>query len=100
MNLSKTDCEAVARAVDRFGIAPAVLVRGPIVGKGLEAEIRTCNRVAKESSQDCADPLCGCQCCRVLEEWDPADRSSSLLALSVVTRADQAVITEMEGRVQ
>lgn len=39
VNLSRADGDTVERVADRFAIAPAVLLHGAIVGKGLKDEI-------------------------------------------------------------
>ena len=69
VNLSRADGDTVERAADRFAIAPAVLLQGAIVGKGLIARIGIRTQAASQSARDgddCADPLCAWQCCRAL----------------------------------
>lgn len=69
VNLSRADGDTVERAADRFAIAPAVLLQGANVGKGLIAGIRTRTQAASRSARDgddCADPRCACRCCRAL----------------------------------
>ena len=69
VNLRGADGDTAERAADRFAIAPAVLLQGAIVGKGLIARIRIRTQAASLSDwdgDDCADPRCACRCCWAL----------------------------------